>query len=174
MRLSSADARAIVERGPVVINVDGLPMPKGSKTAFVVKGRAVLTDGRRAGARAASIAWREAVADAARRWLAEHGRPAPIDEPISVVLGFRLPRPASAPKRVTVPMRKPDLDKLARHALDSLSGLIYSDDARIVVLVATKAFAENEPPGVRIQVGTFAQPENDAILASVRRFREPG
>jgi Holliday junction resolvase RusA-like endonuclease len=136
----------------IEFDVDGTPVPKGSKTAFVVGGRAVLTDGRRAGARAASKSWREAVAEAARGWLERNGRPAPIDAPIEVNLQFRLARPASAPKRVTRPAKKPDLDKLCRHALDSLTGLVYADDARIVRLVASKRFAEGEPPGVRVTI----------------------
>jgi Holliday junction resolvase RusA-like endonuclease len=65
---------------------------------------------------------------------------------------FRVPRPKSAPKRVLWPATRPDLDKLCRHAADALSGLIYTDDARVVELIASKTFAIGEPPGVRITV----------------------
>jgi len=142
---------AILQPKPIVIVVDGMPEPQGSKAARVVKGRAILTEGFGDGPRRRK-AWREAVADAARLWLQHNGRPAPLDGPLRVTLEFRLSRPASAAKRVLFPMRKPDLSKLVRSAEDSLSGLIYTDDARIVEEFSSKRFALGEPPGATITV----------------------
>jgi Holliday junction resolvase RusA-like endonuclease len=140
-------------------DVCGVPVPKGSKTAFVVNGRAIVTDVSNKGAKKhLSVAWREAVASSAREWLREHGSPAPLDGPLFVTLDFRLERPATAPKRVLLPAKKPDLDKLVRHVLDALSGLIYTDDARIVTLRASKTFAAGMPPGVTVMVEPQPQP----------------
>lgn len=138
----------------VKLDVLGVPQPQGSKAARVVKGRAILTEGFGEGPRLRK-SWREAIANAARAWLGENGRPAPLDEPVRLTLEFRLPRPASASKRVLYPAKKPDCSKLARAAEDALTGLIYVDDARVVDLHVTKRFASGEPPGVTITVETL-------------------
>ena len=38
----------------------------------------------------------------------------------------------------------PDIDKLARCALDALTGIVFRDDAQIVDLHATKRYGEPE------------------------------
>ena len=63
-----------------------------------------------------------------------------IAGPIAVVIDFYLQRPSSAPKRRTMPDRRPDLDKLLRSTFDALTtASVIEDDARIVV--ARKHFA---------------------------------
>lgn len=78
--------------------------------------------------------------------------------PIGVSLSFWLPKPASAPKRKrTWPIgaRSGDLDKLARSCADSMSGVLYADDAAIVDLLLRKDWADplfGPSPGVVIKV----------------------
>jgi Holliday junction resolvase RusA-like endonuclease len=136
------------------IEVVGLPAPKGSKKAFVVKGRAIVTDVSNKSSRDRLNPWKLAVTAAVQRALADAGNPPPLDGALSVNLSFRLPRPASTPKHVKYPTKKPDLDKLARAALDLCNQIVWSDDARITTLVLSKRFAEGAPPGMTLTVIT--------------------
>jgi len=53
-----------------------------------------------------------------------------------------MPRPKSAPRRVTEHLHKPDLDKLLRLLKDGLTRAgVYRDDAQVVFTVASKDFA---------------------------------
>jgi hypothetical protein len=55
---------------------------------------------------------------------------------------FLMPRPVSAPRRVTRPTKKPDLDKLVRCVKDGLTRAgVYRDDAQVIATVARKEFA---------------------------------
>lgn len=124
--------------------VPGVPASQGSLKAFVVKGRPRIThDNKGLGV------WRDAVTrHAAELW----GGQAPLDGAVAVTMTFYLPRPPSIPRRQRYPHRRPDLDKLARAVLDSLTGLVLSDDARAVDLVCAKRYAVDEPPGVALDV----------------------
>lgn len=124
--------------------VAGLPVPQGSVRAFVIAGRARVTSdtGHRLGD------WRNAIASEARLAAQEL-----ILGPVHVRADFLLPRPASRPKRDLWPDRKPDLDKLARAALDALTAVVFKDDAQVVRLSVTKRYAEGEQqPGVLLEV----------------------
>jgi Holliday junction resolvase RusA-like endonuclease len=127
--------------------VPGLPRPQGSMRAFKVGNRVSITH-----AKGGELGvWRSACATAFRDvW----GDTPPLDEPVVVVIDFFLPRPASAPKRVQMPARKPDIDKLVRAVLDSLTDAqVLTDDARVVTLSASKFFASPiRPLGARVQV----------------------
>lgn len=131
--------------------VDGVPIPQGSKSARVVRGRAILTEG--FGERPKRHkAWRKAVSDAAETWLSKHGDMPPYDGPVCIDLTFYLPRPKSTSKRITTAHRKPDLSKIVRAVEDSLTGIIYTDDARIIEIVAKKQYADDNPPGVLVRL----------------------
>lgn len=74
-----------------------------------------------------------------------------LDGPLHLQLRFYLPKPKSAPKRRrTWPDRKPDLDKLIRAVADGLTGVLYTDDARIVSIMALKDF--DATPRVEVAV----------------------
>jgi crossover junction endodeoxyribonuclease RusA len=137
------------------LEVVGTPQPQGNKTAFVRGGRAVLVEGRRAPAREAFKSWRDAIATAGRDWQLEHGQEL-LDDPAAIDITFRLPRPRSAPKRRVYPDSRPDLDKLARAVLDGLTGIIISNDSRVVDLSVRKRFAVDCPPGATITIGAAA------------------
>lgn len=135
------------------LEVIGTPQPQGNKSAFhnAKTGKTVLVEGRRPASRAAFKSWREGIANEAKAYQAEH-RLALIDEPVSVVVTFRMPRPKSTPKKVTRPAVRPDLDKLQRAVLDALEGTLLMNDSRVVDLVARKVFAVEEPPGCVIEI----------------------
>ena len=59
------------------------------------------------------------------------------------------------------PPRRPDLDKLCRACLDSLTGIVWRDDAQVVRLEASKGYGA---PGVVIWVEPIAAREVAATL----------
>ena len=122
--------------------VYGVPIPKGSTKAFLPKGwtRPIVTNDN-----AKTKPWQESVVSAAIDAIGSLplGESATVDgEPVVLELAFFLPRPASAPKRVTRQVKKPDLDKLVRCVKDGLTRAgVYRDDSQVVRVVATKEFA---------------------------------
>ena len=131
--------------------VPGIPAPKGSTKALYIKklGRAVVThDNKR------TRPWEQAIL---AELLALH--PQIIEGPVALRMIFRLPRPRghfgkngllpSAPRSHLV---RPDVDKLARLALDALTGVVYRDDAQVTEIAASKRYADDtHPGGVRIE-----------------------
>jgi Holliday junction resolvase RusA-like endonuclease len=118
--------------------VQGIPEPQGSSRAFVVKGRAIITS-----ANKKLKSWRREVWIAAEEAAREQNfqkirRP----DACSVTLTFFFPRPQSLAKRITEKTTKPDLDKLARGALDSFTGTLFQDDSQVTLLVVEKKFGD--------------------------------
>lgn len=133
---------------PVSFWVAGQPVTQGSSRAFVSSktGRAFVATGAKAGPLAD---WRHAIATEARSEFAQG-----LLGPVAVELKFYLPRPVSRPKRERFPDRKPDADKLARAALDALTGVAFRDDAQVVRLWVGKLYAEGtQQTGVQVTVG---------------------
>jgi crossover junction endodeoxyribonuclease RusA len=135
--------------------VRGVPIQQGSARAFVIPGkggrkpRAVVThDSRRD-----LGAWRRLVSDVAQ----SHAPPTLWSGPVVVDLVFHLPRPKSEPTAIgrgkarrplrTWPVRKPDLDKLVRAVIDSLTNVFFEDDSQVVGITAIKDWGT---PGVGI------------------------
>jgi crossover junction endodeoxyribonuclease RusA len=76
--------------------------------------------------------------------------------PLALELQFFLPKPKSAPKTKRVwPTKKPDLDKLIRSIGDSLTGLIYVDDAQICHMVVDKDY--DVTPRVEVFIRTIEE-----------------
>jgi len=99
--------------------------------------------------------WREAVRAETQRVM---GSAAPLAGPVSVRIGFWLPRPRSLPKSVLWPAKRPDLDKLTRAVLDGLTdGGAWGDDGQVVSLLASKEFAGQDPAGCWVQI--YLMPE---------------
>jgi crossover junction endodeoxyribonuclease RusA len=94
-----------------------------------------------------------------------------VDVPLRVSIDFRLTRPSGhwgkgnragqlAPKAPMHPRGKPDIDKLARSTLDSMTGIVFDDDSRIVWLNVTKMYASPGREGARILVEHMPNPED--------------
>ena len=142
--------------------VRGLPIQQGSARAFVVPGRggnrsrAIVTHDTRRDLGG----WRRLVSDVAQ----QHAPPGLWDGPVSVSLEFRLPQPKSRPTTVgrgknkrsirIWPDRAPDLDKLLRAVVDSLTNIVFRDDSQVVRVVATKDYGV---PGVVVEVSRVAE-----------------
>ena len=129
--------------------VPGKPQPGGSKTA--ISTRVVIDSNPKA------KGWKQTVAGHAIRAV---GKPQ-LKGPVAVEFTFHLLRPlahfvgrkrgntlrADAPEWPTV---KPDALKLSRTVEDALTGILYADDAQIVVERLVKRYGEEE--GVQVEV----------------------
>ena len=81
-----------------------------------------------------------------------------LDGPLEAVLDVRFPVPVSWSKARRARAlagaewhtSKPDADNVAKAILDACNGVVFRDDAQVVVLIATKAFSEE--PGVRVVI----------------------
>lgn len=124
--------------------VFGTPAPQGSTRAFIPKGwtRPVITaDNTR------TKPWKQQISGAAA---ALNVHPFAKHVPVSIVIDFYLARPAGAPKSRTRPSVTPDLDKFVRAVFDSLTGILFVDDAQIVEVSARKYYGN--PERVEIQL----------------------
>jgi Holliday junction resolvase RusA-like endonuclease len=155
---------------PIVLDVLGTPAPKGSsrpmlnrKTgkAFTFKGGSPVT--------ALKLdTWDAAIRTAAINSIGQAGAPPFVEVSLIVKIVFRLKRPAGhwgkgkhvgklAPKAPKRPQGKPDIDKLARSTLDSLTGIVFDDDSRIVELVLSKTYATPGNEGATITIAGLEQ-----------------
>ena len=116
---------------------DGTPAPQGSKK-HVGRGRLVEVSKK-------IKPWRADVERAVKQ--AKPAEMLPLDGPLLRSVEFWLPRPKTHPKtKVSLPVGPPDVDKLARGALDPLTqnGVIH-DDSRIIDLFVCKRFVPTDP-----------------------------
>lgn len=99
------------------------------------------------------IAWRARVASHARRAMLAGSFTRDEVTPITVKLVFRVRPPKRMPRNRRGPTVKPDIDKLTRAVLDAMTGVVYEDDAQIVLLIAEKRYSSAvAPPGVGVAV----------------------
>jgi Holliday junction resolvase RusA-like endonuclease len=143
----------------------GHPQAKGSKRAIPIRGRSypALAD-----SNPRAKAWASLVSGAAHEAMA--GAPILRVEPVAVELAFYFDRPKghygtgrnawrlkdSAPSHMIV---MPDADKLARCALDALTGIVFRDDAQVADLGVVKWYGTPERAEVRISVlGAVSEP----------------
>ena len=80
----------------------------------------------------------------------------PLNEPLGMALTFYLQRPKSLPKRIRLPMTRPDASNMLKAVEDALLGVVYRDDAAIVDLVVRKRY--DPSPGVQILVWRAESP----------------
>jgi len=139
--------------------VVGTPAPQGSKKGFVVNGRAVVVEDSKK-----TKPWRQDVQAAAIAAVA--GRP-PLEGPLEVTLLFRMPRPGYhfgtgrnagvlKPTAPTYVDKKPDADKLTRALFDSLTRVVWRDDAQVAVYTVGQEYATHPAlPGVDVTVSVL-------------------
>ncbi len=124
------------------IEVFGDPIAQGSKRAFVVKGKAILTES--AGGRLKT--WRSEIVSAARDQLNGDG---PMTGPVRVTLFFWVRQPKRS--KNALPIVRPDVDKLERAILDSLVAAgVMRDDAQVTTISSRKRYGD--PPRCVIAV----------------------
>ena len=129
---------------PLVFTVTGTPVQQGSKTAFVVGKRAVVTDQNSK----ALKPWRRLVAETAEVAALVYEQ---FTGPLAVTLDFHMPRGATVKRER--PSVTPDIDKLVRALLDGLTDAeVWKDDAQVVELTAREFYADGREPGVDVTV----------------------
>ena len=80
--------------------------------------------------------------------------------PLHVVMDFYMPRPKGhfsdkghlKGSAQPYPISRPDLLKVARSVEDAMSGVVYNDDAQIIIEHLTKRYETDRGPGVEITV----------------------
>lgn len=82
----------------------------------------------------------------------QHAPPAPLEGPLSFTARFLLPRPATLPKKVRWPLKRPDIDNLVHKLSDQFNGVFWADDSQIVEFIARKRFPDDGRVGVEILV----------------------
>ena len=139
----------------ITFDVIGRPAPQGSKKSignnrFIESSKFL-------------PAWRNAVRVAAEEAVRQ-SMWARVSGPVELEIMFYLDRPSSISKtkrpQPTVP---PDLDKILRAVGDSLSGVVYDDDAQIIRILAWKVYADTRPAGAFIRVNELSQYDNEAF-----------
>ena len=139
----------------ITFRVVGIPVPQGSMRGFANKrtGRVHLTSDN-----PNLKSWREMIA-----WEARQSATWCSDAPVEVQAMFFLLRPKSLPKRVSLPDTKPDCDKLLRGVLDGITGVLITDDSRVVSASTSKRYCSgDEQPGALITVREIGEPRKRA------------
>ena len=158
--------------GHIHLRVVGVPVGQGSKSAMRAGDRIVVLEGKSAEGRRRHRDWRDAVSDCARRWMADNPQ-ALLDEPIIVTARFLFQKPKSKPRWKWLVDVTPDVDKLARSVLDSLTGVLLRDDSLVVLLAVGKRYVTGEPPGVEIDVWPCGADERESAPVEVLLSLEP-
>jgi Holliday junction resolvase RusA-like endonuclease len=126
--------------------VYGTPIPQGSMRGFVSRGagkaRVILTS-----ANTKLEPWRQDVAAQAIK----AGVEIIPSGPVQLRVVFYLPHPVSRPKKYKWPDVRPDLDKLVRGILDSLSSIAFRDDGQVCELSATKVYTDFVGADITVQ-----------------------
>jgi Holliday junction resolvase RusA-like endonuclease len=152
----------------LTFTVHGAAQPAGSKRAFkhARTGAVIVTD-----ANKKSRPWKQEVRNVAATAMLSHGHTnggVLVDGPLRVDMTFYVPRPKGhygvkglRPSAPVYPTTRPDVLKLARGVEDALTGVVYRDDAQIVVESLRKQYGE--PARVEVVV-TPLDGDDDPVL----------
>jgi len=125
------------------LTIAGEPKPQGSKRHV---GNGVMIE---AAGQPLKV-WRKAIASECKKQHVEK-----LTGPLSVEVEFYLPRPKSIkPEHRPSPIKPPDLDKLLRGLLDGIgqAGNVWDDDSQVVLVKASKAYADVYPSGAIVTI----------------------
>lgn len=128
-------AHAVTDKSFVDFTVQGTIVQEGN-IAFSRQGRGYHREGERL------KGWREQIVFAAR----QEYKGIPWTGPVEVSLYFTYKPPRKAVSEQPKYTR-PDADKLARAALDALTGILWNDDAQVTHLEVYKAYGQWAPAG---------------------------
>ena len=131
-------------------HVDGEPVPKG-RPKFTSRAGFMRTYTPRK-----TVDYELAVKAAAQ---AAMGPTDLLETPVGVYLYIRLPIPKSHSKKrreaclsgQEKPIKKPDIDNLAKSILDGMNGVVWKDDSQIVSLHVTKVYASGSGVDILIK-----------------------
>lgn len=150
-------------RRAVAFQVRGSPAPKGSGRAILIAGKARHVPSTSNVNRDRLMSWDVAVREAAAEAIGIRDTPPFVDVPLRCEIVFYIKRPAGhwgkkglKPSAKPYPSVKPDAGKLARSTEDSMKGIVFDDDSRIVDLIARKRWALPGQEGASITIEEMA------------------
>jgi len=127
-------------------------VPQGSSRGFNVKGRIIITS-----ANKKLKPFRQELTSTAMQAMRDHdGLLADKGVAVGISLDIYYRKPPSVPKKRIYMTVKPDLDKLVRSNLDSLTGVVWADDSQVVELNARKHYTSG-PDKVEISIYTITK-----------------
>jgi Holliday junction resolvase len=150
------ESEKAVAANQITIWVPGIPAPAGSKKGFFNKksNRVIIVDDCKR-----SKPWQSDV-----KAFAHEAYQGPLLRgPLHVIAAFYMPRPkghygsginAGQLKggAQAYPIGRPDLSKIFRGVEDALTGVIWADDAQIVIQYLHKLYEADRGPGVEIMI----------------------
>lgn len=83
-------------------------------------------------------------AEAEIRWLLQKENPPKFEGPVGIIVRFYLKRPKSAPKDRELPCTRPDVDNYLKLVLDAANGILFDDDAQVVLATVEKIYGDPE------------------------------
>ena len=134
---------------PIVFRVYGMTVAQGRPRAARLPGGQI-----RVFDPTKSREWKQHVRAQAALYMAD-GRVMFGEGPLEMALSFELLRPKSAPKRITMPAKRPDLSNFLKGVEDALRGVCFRDDAQLVQITMDKHFGER--PGVAVSIWPVKQ-----------------
>lgn len=142
----------------IKFTVPGQPQGKG-RPRFTRTGHTYTPDSTRAYETAVRTLYQEATRH-------QHKGPSEYMEgpvAVKIVACFPIPKRATKKQREDIyrckldPVKKPDVDNIAKAILDGLNGIAYSDDAQVCVLSVVKLYADD--PHVTVLVHSLDERE---------------
>ena len=132
----------------ISFTVIGTPIPQGSSRAFLPKGwkRPIIT-----AANSKTKPWRQEIAGTALAAANNVSWPVYAGVPIYLFANFYFERPKTV--KANHKTTKPDVDKLFRSLGDSLTGILFKDDAQIIECYVSKHFGS--PARVEVSVSVI-------------------
>lgn len=132
----------------LTVTIEGQAVPQGSKNAFLNKktGRINLVESSKK-----LKPWRENASNEIRlRALEENWKLIPRNKPVSVSIVFGIKPPLKFVREF--PTTIPDIDKLTRACLDSITqaGIVWEDDSQVIGLVVSKTYMARPKTEVKI------------------------
>lgn len=121
--------------------VPGKPQPQGSKKGFIINGKVVLVESAKG-----LKPWREKI----RTYVQHSAQFKELSGPVHVSVSFYFKQAKSNNKKSHT--QKPDIDKLIRAVLDSLTGTVWNDDSQVISISAWKYWAKQDMEGVNISI----------------------
>lgn len=123
----------------VTYMVEGNPVGKG-RPRFAKRGKFVSTY-----TPTKTRDYESIIKDAAKQAM---GNSAPLETPVTVAIYITVPIPSSYSKKRTEaclkgserPIKKPDIDNIAKCFLDAMNEIVYLDDTQVLTLHVTKVY----------------------------------
>ena len=126
----------------------GIPQPQGSTRAFMRPGMrypVITSDNKK------NKPWRQEVAGTAEVAMSRAGLTMlERSVPVRLEAAFIFQKPKSARKATVHKTTKPDIDKLARSLMDSLTGIVFEDDSQVTQCDVNKHFGS--PARVQVTI----------------------